>query len=103
MTYVPDPAPADDELFSLLRRAFADPGQFCKRIRWQDNTGIAKWEYEPITAWGARVAGRYVRPSSPDIYRRVPLQHSPVSRHGTQDRGRVVDVAEAIERVGAGP
>lgn len=47
----------DVELVALLRRAIADPGQFCPRDRWPDKSGIATWEYESIPAWGARAAG----------------------------------------------
>jgi len=44
------------DLVDLLRRAINDPGQFCPRDRWPDTSGISKWEYETVGAWGARAA-----------------------------------------------
>lgn len=46
------------DLVALLRRAFADPGQFCARERWKGTSRTVTWEYETIPAWGARAAAK---------------------------------------------
>lgn len=58
---------SDEETIKLIRLAVSDPGAFLPRERWPDTSGIGKWEYESIPAWGARavakaLAGRLLPP-----------------------------------------
>lgn len=49
---------SDDETLKLIRFAVSDPGAFLPRERWPDTSGIGKWEYESIPAWGARAVAK---------------------------------------------